>query len=309
MPVKGILGLADERVGMSCAIAGCVLAICLMSAISFAAQQTGTAGKKVRKRSLSWNPPNVDAPVRSASPSPPCALANVLEEAGARATQLATDLQNFTAQEEIAYESFDREGLVEDFGSAAFDYVVIFQHAPGQPTIEEIRKLTHGRSLGAIAEQDRGVPEIVLLFLPNRQDDYEMQCEGAGDRQGQHTWVVRFHQRTDRPRRTVSFLVGNEVYSVGLKGHAWIAGDSGEVVHLETALIEGVPALKVVQWHLAIDYVPVHFRTPDVQVWLPQTADSYYEFNDHRTMIYHTFTNFMLFSVQTDETIGKPKQP
>jgi hypothetical protein len=80
-------------------------------------------------------------------------------------------------------------------------------------------------------------------------------------------------------------------------------------MHLEATLIEAVPAFNVRHWYLSIDYAPVQFRTRNVRVWLPQTVDAYCDFGDRRTVRYHTFTNFLLFSVQTDQTIDKPKQP
>ena len=42
---------------------------------------------------------------------------------------------------------------------------------------------------------------------------------------------------------------------------------------------------------------------------LPQTVDAYCDFEDHRTIVYHTFTDFMLFSVDTGQTLEKPKNP
>jgi hypothetical protein len=136
-----------------------------------------------------------------------------------------------------------------------------------------------------------------------------MRCEGATEWKGQRTWVVHFQQRPDKPGRTFSFRFRNTVYPARLKGNAWITADSGEVVHLETSLMEGIPPVKVYQWNLAIDYVPVQFRTRDVRIWLPEIANSYYDFGDHRAIIYHTFTDFLLFSIQTDQKIDKPKQP
>jgi hypothetical protein len=70
---------------------------------------------------------------------------------------------------------------------------------------------------------------------------------------------------------------------------------------------EGIPAAHVKELYLSIDYAPVQFRTRNVRVWLPQTVDAYGDFGDHRTIIYHTFANFLLFSVQTDQVIDTPK--
>jgi hypothetical protein len=115
---------------------------------------------------------------------------------------------------------------------------------------------------------------------------------------------VRFRQRTDRPNHLVSFAG----YPAMPKGRTWMAKDSGELVHLELSLMREIPELKVNDWFLSIDYAPVRFRTRDVQVWLPESATSYEDLAVRRTIISHTFSNFLLFSVQTDEVIGNPKK-
>ena len=38
-----------------------------------------------------------------------------------------------------------------------------------------------------------------------------------------------------------------------------------------------------------------------------QTVDAYCDFEDHRTIVYHTFTDFMLFSVDTGQAVEKSK--
>jgi hypothetical protein len=241
--------------------------------------------------------------------SPPCDLSKVLGQAAARESEQVANLQNFTAQEKIEYKTSDVENIVRDGGSESFDYIVVFQQSPGGLVFEEKRNPTHGSSLSTAAPQDMGLPEMVLIFLPNMQSDYEMNCEGAVQWGGQHTWVIRFQQRKDKPSRSYSFRINNVVYPVGLKGRAWIASDSGDVVHMETGLMEGVPAARVRNSYLSIDYAPVQFQAHPVKIWLPKLVDSFHDFGDHRTIIFHTFTDFLLFSVQTDQKIEKPKQP
>jgi hypothetical protein len=241
--------------------------------------------------------------------SPPCDLSKVLRQAGASESEQVINLQNFTAQEKIEYRTTDVQNFVKDLGSEMFDYIVVFQQSPGGLVFEEKRNPRHGSSLSPAAMQDTGLPEIVLIFLPNMQDDYEMACEGAAQWYGQLTWVVRFQQRKDRPSRSYSFRIGSAVYPVGLKGRAWIAADSGEVVHMETGLMADVPAVRVRQAYLSIDYAPVQFQAQLVKIWLPKLVDGFWDFGDHRTIVYHTFSDFFLFSVQTEQKIDKPKQP
>jgi len=280
-----------------------------MTPASLAAPQSGDTEKKLKNRSLSWSPPALDSPVHSLASSSPCDLAKVLKQAAMRESEQVANLQNFTAQEKIEYRTSDVENIVRDSGSETFDYIVVFQQSPGGMVFEEKRNPKHGSGVSDAATQDMGLPEMVLIFLTNMQDDYEMSCEGAVEWHGQLTWVVRFQQRKDKPSRTYSYRVDNVVYPARLRGRAWIASETGEVIHMETGLMEGVPAVRVRNSYLAIDYAPVQFKTQPVKIWLPKLVDSFHDFGDHRTIIFHTFTDFLLFSVHTDQKIEKPKQP
>jgi VWFA-related protein len=278
-----------------------------------AARKSKDAEKAPKNKSLFWYPPDVDAPLRSHGSSPPCPLSKVLEQAGARADDLVSNLQNFTAQEKIEYKTLGNMGLVLEDGAGAFDYTVVFEQRPEGLGVQESRTPERGSRAIPASSQDIGLPELALIFLSNFQDDYEMKCEGAAEWNGQSTWVVHFQQRKDRTSHTASFSAKGVAYPAKLKGRAWIAqdssGDPGEVVHLETKLMEPVPAANVRYMYLSIDYAPVHFRSQNVKVWLPQAADAYGDFGDHRMIVYHTFTDFLLFSVRTDQVTGKPKDP
>jgi VWFA-related protein len=273
------------------------------------AQPTGDTEKKAKNSTLRWNPPALDSAVDSVASSTPCDAAEVLEQAAARESEQVTNLQNFTAEEKIEYRTSDVQNFTQDGGSESFDYIVVFQQSPGGLLFQEKRNPRHGSSLSPAATQDTGLPELVLIFLPNMQDDYQMSCEGAAEWDGQLAWLVHFRQRSDKPSRTYSFRVDGVVHPVGLKGRAWIAADSGQVLHMETSLTEGVPAARVYHSYLSIDYALVQFQTHPVRIWLPKLVHGYWDFGDHRTIVHHTFSDFMLFSVQTDQKIEKPKQP
>jgi VWFA-related protein len=279
-----------------------------------ATPQADDAEKKPISKFLFWYPPDVDAHLRSHSASPPCPLSSVLEQAGARADDLVSGLQNFTAQEKIEYKMLGSMADLLDGGTGTFDYTVVFEQRLRGLGVQESRTPERGtRALPASSTQDVGLPELALIFLPDFQGDYEMKCEGAAEWNGEPTWVVHFQQRKDRLSHTAAFRVRGVTYPAKLKGRAWIGQDSshdpGELMHLETSLMEGIPATNVRQMFLSIDYSPVQFRTQNVRVWLPQAVDAYSDFGDHRTIVYHTFTNFLLFSVRTDQTIENPKDP
>jgi len=268
---------------------------------------TKTSESKPTDRGLNWAPPLVDTPLHAAPSSAPCVLSAVLEQAGARAGELYTNLQSFSAQEQIEYQASDHMGYLQDARTGTFDYVVLFQQTPAGMNVQESRQPKHGSRLLKVFTQDVGEPEMALMFLPEIQSDYEMNCEGAAEWNGQQAQLVHFAQRKDRPSHTLSFRDSNgTVYPARLKGRAWIAADSGEVIRLDLSLTEEIPKARVRHWYLSIDYAPVQFRTQNIRMLLPRTVDVFCDFEDHRTIVYHTFTDFKLFSVQTDSATKQP---
>jgi predicted esterase len=259
--------------------------------------------KESKPRILSWDPPNVDAHLQPKSPTPECPLATVLEQAGTRAIELVTNLQSFTAEERIEYRSLGN-AYEQGYDAGAFDYTAAFDRSKKGFVVQENRTPEKGGHTFPGATQYVGLPEIAVMFLPNLQSIFEMKCEGATEWKGQAAWVVHFRQRTDRP----SHLVTIGGYPAPLKGRAWIAQDSGEVMHMEIGLMRDIPEVKLKDWSLLVDYAPVRFRARGVQVWLPESATAYEDLAVRRTIISHEFSNFLLFSVQTNEVIGPVKK-
>jgi VWFA-related protein len=273
--------------------------------------------KKREKRPASdaqfWYPLDVDAPLHNATG--PCPLSTALQSAGSRADEMAGNLQNFTADEKVDYRVIGSMNAVLGTATGTYNYSVILQQAGEGVGVKESRAPQRGSQPLPPGAQDVGLPHLALLFLSSFQGDYEMKCEGATQWDGKPAWVVHFRQLPDRPSHTAVFSVNGVAYPAKLKGRAWILqgsngdADAGEVVHLELSLMEGIAAAKLQRMYASIDYGPVQFRTQNVKFWLPQGVTSYGDFGDYRTIVHHTFSKFLLFSVQTDQAIGKPKTP
>jgi hypothetical protein len=279
-----------------------------MASDLLAAQLPKDAEQKSSNRPVYWAPPQVDAPVRSHDSSGPCALTDVLGQAATAANNLYDNLQSFTAQEDIEFESQYHSGIVQDSRKGTFNYIVTFQPSPAGMSMQENRQATRGSHLFGDSTEDVGLPEMVLMFLPEIQSDYEMTCEATAEWKGRRANVVHFVSRKDKTSRTLSFRSkGGKLYPARIKGRAWISADSGEVLHFEAGLMGEITQISVRDWYIVIDYAPVQFHDQNVRMLLPQSVDAYCEFNDHRTISYHTFTNFLLFSVQTGQSIANPK--
>jgi hypothetical protein len=262
--------------------------------------------KKESAPALDWDPPKVDAPVASISAAQPCTLRDVLKQAGERAEELVNHLQNFDAHEQIRFEQTDPQGMPEKSMAATFDYLVDFGEHSGHKLHETRTLVTAAGDHDLSARVDVGLPAFAMIFNPALQSDYEMRCEGLSQWRNQSAWVVYFEQRKGKRPRTVSMGTAMNVYPVSLKGRAWIAADSGQIMHLETNLLEGIVVLELLSNAVSVDYAPVKFQSQNGEVWLPQSAVVYTEYFRRRTVIRHTFSDFQLFSVRTQQVIQKP---
>jgi hypothetical protein len=59
--------------------------------------------------------------------------------------------------------------------------------------------------------------------------------------------------------------------------------------------------------HLSIEYGEVQFHSHTVQLWLPKTAELYWERHGHRYYRRHDFSDFKVFAVDTHQNQNLPK--
>jgi tetratricopeptide (TPR) repeat protein len=257
----------------------------------------------------SWLPPDVDERVPPVEPGAACALDDVLQKAGERIQELVSNVDRFTATESLKHETINRWGLPSSAETRKFDYVVgVEEIRPGQLNVEEYRS-SHG-SAGDFPDgvATIGLPALVLIFHPYNVGAFEMTCEGLARWNGALGWQVHFRQRKDKPNTIRSYRIGNgPSYPVALRGRAWIAADSYQILRLETDLIAPVPEIRLVTDRTIIEYGPVHFRENEVDMWLPQSAELYYDWKGRRSHRRHGFSNYLLFSVEDKQRISAPK--
>jgi hypothetical protein len=53
----------------------------------------------------------------------------------------------------------------------------------------------------------------------------------------------------------------------------------------------------------------VNFARANTSLWLPWSAEMHMELRGHRYQHKHYLTDYMLFEVDTNHKIGKPKEP
>ena len=258
----------------------------------------------------SWLPPDVDEKVPPVESGVPCPLNEVVQNAGKRVQEFILNVDRFTATESFFHESVNAWGFPAPPEKRKFDYVVSIQEVrPGILAVYEYRDggLSYERFPGGTATL--GLPSLVLIFHPYSAVNYDMTCEGLAHWNRELAWQVHFRQRRDKPSKDRAYRFGESgpSHPVALKGRAWIAADTFQIVRLETDLVAPLPEIRLVADHTAIEYSAVHFRKRNVNMWLPHTAEVFYDLKGRRTHRRHSFSNYMLFSVDDRQQISVPK--
>jgi tetratricopeptide (TPR) repeat protein len=258
-----------------------------------------------------WMPPDVDEKVPPVEAGASCAVDDVVSKAGQQLLTLMSDVDRFAATESLTHESIGRTGLPSDPAKRKFAYVVSIQELqPGYLNVEEYRNASGGSPAefpDGVATN--GLPALVLIFHPYNALNFEITCEGLARWNGGLAWQVHFKQRADKPNTIKRYRIGADgpSYPVALKGRAWISADTYQIVRLESDLVSPVPQIRLVADHAAIEYGPVKFNKGNVNMWLPQSADVYYDWRGRRIHRRHSFSNYMLFGVEDKQKISPPK--
>jgi tetratricopeptide (TPR) repeat protein len=254
-----------------------------------------------------WQPAGIDEVKPSLAAGAVCPTEKVIEESGKRVQEFVDDLARFSAVEDIFHQTLDDYGNPVRTETRKYNYVAsISEPQPGSLVVDEYRadKLSMAGYPDHIAST--GFATLALVFHPDMRDTFALSCEGLGDWRGQASWLVRFQQRDDRPNHMHSYKVGNGVHPVSLKGRAWITADTFQIVRIEAEMVSPMPEIQLLSEHQVVEYGAVPFAKKKTSLWLPKSAEIYFDFRKHRYYRRHSFDHYMLFAVDSEE---KRKEP
>jgi len=250
----------------------------------------------------------VDSQAAWNKPSDTCPLPAVLHDLSVRVQDLVASLHKFSARERIEYAELDKNGRPHITETGVFDYVVqINQYANEQFRIEEYRSRIKPTSETSMRLVDTGTAAFALIFHPFYISGFTVSCEGPSDLKTIPVWELNFAQYSTR-NNFHGFTVLDTFYPIKLEGKAWVATDTNNILRVETDLVEPIKEIRLAQEHSVIEYGPVEFRKHDTWLWLPQTAELDLDYHGRRYRLRHTFSDFKLFSVETEQQIKEPKE-
>jgi tetratricopeptide (TPR) repeat protein len=257
-----------------------------------------------------WAPADVDGMEYPAAKDVSCAGGDLILRTQARTSRQLENFERFIATEHIEHQEVDAMGIPVPIRARDFNYLVFIEHpTPETSVLDEQRNGGESLEFFPTSLATRGLVGLgVILFDPAYEGDFVYKCEGLGAWRGQAAWKMHFEQRKEVESRIRTWRNKRGFYHIALKGRVWIAAGSYDVLHIETDLREPVEDLQLSRDHLLIDYGPVNFNNGKTSLWLPWYAEMYMELRGKRYHHRHTLTNYMLFSVDTTNSIASPKE-
>lgn len=242
-------------------------------------------------------------------PNIACPQPLVLQGVEQTVKELVSNLDRFSATERVEHFTVHGDGALGVSSARSFDYVVVVSRGGDKWFgIDEYRNGGLDPSIFPAGIATLGLPAMAMIFHPSFAGDYNFVCTGLGVWAGRPAWQVQFEQRPDRPNEIRSYIIYENTYTVPLKGWAMIDAGTFQVLRLDSESSAPVAKIKLKQERIAIDYAPVQFRTEEQQMWLPQSAELYVERGGSRYYRRHTFSNFQVFTVGTQQKVHPPKE-
>ena len=254
-----------------------------------------------------WAPPNVDDTVPPVDTSAGCPLPQILQQTGKRVLEFTELLDRFSATEHLKHESLNEFGLAVRTEQLKFNYLVMVREVkPGVYDVSEFRDGANTLDVFPEHVATLGTVALVFVFHPNYANDFDFRCEGQTQQGGHQAWQIHFQQKPGVQSRLRSYQLGNKYFRVGIKGRAWIAADSFQILRMESDLVNSVPQIRLNAEHQDIVYGQVALKEKDLVLWLPFSAEIYLDFDAHRIHRRQELSNFVFFWIEDSPQI-RPK--
>lgn len=256
-----------------------------------------------------WAPPDIDSREYPLAKDASCSSEEILPQAENRMKAQLKNFEKFTATEHIEHQEIDRLGRPGPVKSRDFSYIVfVNRFADDSFFLDEDRHSTGSGSSFPTSLATTGLNNLgVSILQPAIRGEFSYQCEGLASIRGKATWQIRFQESKNSATAVRQWQREGKIYPIAIKGRIWLSSASFDVLRIETDLLEPVQVLGLTRDHLVVDYGPVNFSTSNATLWLPWDAEMHMELRGHRYHHKHYLTDYMLFGVDTNHKIGKPK--
>ncbi len=240
-------------------------------------------------------------------------LAAILEAVGKKVSELFANLPNISSVEDVNQEMLTRKGKTVSARKYKYRYLLTAPDKRWGLSIDEYRADFQGHETPQLGVSGNymltsGFVSTPLVFYPPYQDGSIFRLLGRQKLNGRNTFVIAYAQQPAKARNYGSFQQGNGVTVIYSQGMAWIDSENYQIVRLTTDLLRPAPLVRLNKITPEIGFSEVQFKKPPQTFWLPNDVMVTLDWNGRYLRNKHSYSDFMVFNVDSSEKIAAPKQ-
>ncbi len=246
-------------------------------------------------------------------------LASILQKVGSNVATLFTNFPNVTSREQVVEQrrpvvGADLNQVFQDEVNHDYRYLALPNPGQKQAHLKEYRTDAKGRMVTPNGLDNgymitEGFVSTPVFFDPAYQADSKFRYLGQEVIDKQTTYVVAFAQL---PRARVKDQIGignGKSLFVLTQGLAWIDPVNLQIVRMWTGLLAPVPEINLQAQTTRVNFAAVRFQGMAAGLWLPRRVEVEMKFPQVIFRDYHTYSEFKLFTVQTQQRQDAPASP
>lgn len=230
-------------------------------------------------------------------------LAMILSRTGSRLEDLAGEMPNLIALEDIDQFQFAEDGTRAARLRNKYNYLILVHPGGGEPDFEERRIGLNGRRPRAVGLEQgfvvtKGFATLWRDFLPLTQRESVFRYLGTQRVNKAMVYVVGFAQRPGWVDAPMYFMQGKDLTTCLFQGVAWIDESSFRILRLRTDLLAPVPEVGLHKMSTVVTFGPARITQVPDPLWLPVKAEVTAVIGSYFYRNIHSYSGYKLFRSQ-----------
>jgi hypothetical protein len=222
-------------------------------------------------------------------------------EAQKQVVQYISQLANLHCKEMVTQEKFSPKGHVETTEHSSYDYLIMMEGSGDDFQLNESRletKAAPHKQLPMLVTN--GFSTLLLVFHPYYSGAFEFEPGAEETVDGVQALTVHFkHIRGQRSLAALSLR--NREFPLELKGTAWLDKNTGQVLKMESTLIDDMSDIGLRSLNVHVDYRYIQLGKNNASLTLPVLATVEVMTPRQHWRNTHKFSDYKVFGAEAEQ--------
>jgi len=222
-------------------------------------------------------------------------------EAQKQVVQYISQLSNLHCKEIVTQEKLSPKGHVETTEHSSYDYLIMMEGSGDDFQLNESRletKAAPHKQLPMLVTN--GFSTLLLVFHPYYSNAFEFEPGEEETVDGVQALTVHFKHIRGR-RSLASLSLRNREFPLELKGTAWLDKNTGQVLKIESTLIDDMSDIGLRSLNVHVDYRYIQLGKNNASLTLPVLATVEVTTPRQHWRNTHKFSDYKIFGAEAEQ--------